>query len=370
MHEPRTPQIHEFNQVVDFLNFQLREKSTWSISSEYPTALTSHNIHNMSIILDDEKIISHAVLKTLIIKTPLTILKVGAIGSVVTDPAFRNQGLTRKNIENCLHLANEQECDLAVLWTDQFDLYRKFGFELAGFDFSYIMEDLELSKIKVNSAKNNNIKFLHNAKVDPDALLKLYSQHTVHALRNIEDFRHFLKIPNSNLYTAWSNDNKLLAYAAEGKGLDLLNYVHEWGGQVEVLTDLFHFIHDLKKSPLTIMTPYHSHNLRKQLAKQCQFTHEGFLGMLKIINLNPFLQKIKKIFRTQGFENFVLEKQENLLIFGFGTDLYTLNNTSDLLQIIFGPTKIDELEFINSETKNKLSQILPLPLWIWGWDSI
>ena len=46
---PRSPQSHEFNQVVDFLNTQLRENHQWPIASEYPTALSANNIHNMSI---------------------------------------------------------------------------------------------------------------------------------------------------------------------------------------------------------------------------------------------------------------------------------------------------------------------------------
>jgi len=363
MQGPRTPEAHELTKLVEFLNSNLRENNSWPITSEYPTALSASNIHNMSIITDDEKIISHAVLKTLIVKTPQAIFKVGAIGSVVTDPDYREQGHSRKNIDNCLELAHKQECDLVILWTDQFDFYRKFGFELAGYDYSYIID-------KPREIENKSLRFVSGNNVDPAALQKIYALHTTQAVRNTDDFRQFLKIPNSNLFTAWSPENKLMAYAVEGKGADLLNYVHEWGGQVDALVDLLHHIYTVKQSPVTIMTPKHSQNLHRKLDSINAFQHIGYLGMLKIINIDQILTKVKKAFRAEGFENIVLEKQGETFLLGFGTDLYTLSSEADLMQLIFGPLESGNLSFMTTEAQEKFSKLLPLPLWVWGWDSI
>lgn len=363
MQGPRSPEAHELTKLVDFLNNNLRENNSWPISSEYPTALSVSNIHNMSIITEDEKIVSHALLKTLIIKTPYAIFKVGAIGSVVTAPEYRQQGLSRKNIENCIDLAYKQECDFVILWTDQFDFYRKFGFELAGYDYSYVVD-------QALPIQDKTLRFINGNNVDPAALQKIYSQHTVQAVRNTEDFRQFLKIPNSNLYTAWSPDNRLMAYAVEGKGVDLVNYVHEWGGQVDALSDLLHHIYAIKQSPLTIMTPHHSQNLHRKLDSQNIFKHLGYLGMIKLISVDQLLTKVKKAFRAEGFENIVLEKQGSSFLLGFGTDLYTLEKEGDLVQLLFGPLEMGNLSFMTTEAQNKFAKLLPLPLWIWGWDSI
>ena len=363
MQGPRSPESHELARVVEFLDSHLRSNNSWTISSEYPTAITPNNIHNMSIITEDEKIISHAVLKTFIVKTPHAILKVGAIGSVVTDPEHRQKGHSTSNINKCLQLAEKQECDVVVLWTDQFDFYRKLGFELAGFDYSYLFASAA-------PVKNKNIRFVTGNNVDPAALLKLYSQHTIHAVRNLEDFRQFLKIPNSNLFTAWDQNNQLLAYAVEGKGADLINYIHEWAGNVDALLDLFQYIRNEKKDVITIMTPSHSQNLRNRLDKAATLSHQGFLGMLKIINRDSLLTKVKKAFIAEGFDKIVLEKQGENIVFGFGTDLYTLAKETDLMQMLFGPMSVNSLDFVSTETKQKLSTLLPMPLWIWGWDSI
>lgn len=363
MQGPRSPDASEFLNVMEFLNQNLRQDNSWTISSEYPTALTANNIHNMSIIKDDEKIVSHAVLKPIIVKTPFCIFKIGAIGSVVTEPSHRQQGLSRKNIEHCLELAKQQACDMVVLWTDQFDFYRKFGFELAGFEETYVLNDT----LKI---KNPNLRFVNDNKVDANAILKLFSNHTVNSIRSAEDIRNFLKIPNSNLYTAWNEKNQLVAYAAEGKGADLTNFVHEWAGSVDSLLDLFAFMQSQNSSPLTIMVPSHATNLRAHLEPISSTTHEGFLGMLKVVNYDSLLSKVKKAFRAEGFEQIIFEKHPDHIIFGYGSDLYTITNDADLVQLLFGPLKPQNLDFMKPETQQKLSALLPLPLWIWGWDSI
>jgi len=366
MVKARSPHQHEFNNVVDFLNTQLRENTTWAINTEYPTALTPSNIHNMSIItddVDDQKIISHALLKPIITKTPHAIYKIGAIGSVVTAPEYRNQGLSTLNMQNCLAKATAQNCDLVVLWTDQQDFYRKFGFELAGFENTYIFDhELPIQTI--------NTKFIKGPQIDPQAILKLYSQHTVGSVRTIDDMYQYLKIPNAQIFTVWSNTNQLLAYAIEGKGADLQSFIHEWGGQVTALIDLISYMVKTENKNYHLMVPEHSKNLKSTLDNMGIYCHKGFLGMIRIHDFESISVKVKKAFRAEGLEQIVLEKQNQQIIFGYGTDLYTLDNESDLVKILFGPTKIDDLSFIQPGTREILSKVLPMPLWVWGWDSI
>lgn len=369
MLKPRSPEQHEFDHVVEFLNQQLRADSTWPINSEYPTALTPSNIHNMSIITEEgptseqQKIISHALIKPIITKTPYAIFKLGAIGSVVTDPSHRQQGLSTLNMQNCLAKATAQDCDLVILWTDKTEFYQKFGFELAGSENTYVFTEAQ-------PQRTQGIRFVKGTQIDPQAILKLYSQHSVGSLRSIDDIQQYLKIPNANVYTAWSSTNQLLAYAVDGKGADLQTFIHEWGGQVDALIDLVgHMVKSEGKS-YHLMVPNHSINLRKTLDDLEIFCHRGFLAMLRIHNFESVAMKVKRAFRAEGFDQIVLEKQHGQIVFGYGQDLYTLDQEADLAKILFGPTTIDEMTFIKAETREILGQILPLPLWVWGWDSI
>lgn len=364
MEGPRSPAENELSTVLDFLNKKLRAESTWSIDNEYPTALTASNIHNIRIIKDQSNIVSHAVVKPLIIKSPFAIYKVGAIGSVVTDPNYQNQGYSTKILNECITLASAQQCDVAILWTNLHDFYRKLGFELAGTEMSLIIDK------PLTDSASADLKFSGDSKIAPEAIFRLYSNHTVASVRTIEETRKYMNIPQTKIYTAWEKNGTLAAYAVEGKGADLTGYIHEWGGAVSKLIPLLNYIYSQKKTPLTIICPRHSQNLINQLLQKGAMANEGFLGMIKILNHEQLFSKIKRAFRAEGVADIVLEKNNDHYLFGVGSDLFTLNNESDMINLLFGPVDIQKLDVLSEKARHQLSKILPLPFWIWGWDSI
>ena len=132
MSDLRSPRPEELTKLIEFLNVNLRPDSSWSINQEYPVALNQKNLGNIRILTEGEEILSHAVIKSLIVKTPIAIYRAAAIGNVVTHPEHRNQGFSQKILEDCLEHAKSMQSDFAILWTDLFDFYRKLNFELAG----------------------------------------------------------------------------------------------------------------------------------------------------------------------------------------------------------------------------------------------
>ncbi len=364
MEGPRSPRETEFPQVMDFLNETLRAQAQWSIAAEYPTALTPQNIHNMRIIAEGEKVLSHGVLKPLIIKTPHVILKVGAIGSIVTEEAHRGQGYSTQIIQECLKSAAEQQCDIAILWTDLFDFYRKMNFELAGSEISFVLEE------NFGVPTSEGLRFMSNAKISPEAIHRLYSQHTVSSVRSIEETRKFMSIPQTQIYTAWEANGQLAAYAIEGKGVDLGGYIHEWGGSTTKLLALFSYIRKEKNRPVTVIVPAHSQNLIAHLKTKPVTVNNGFLGMIKIVHFDQLSAKIKRSFRAEGVSAIVLEKVNDHYTFGIGTEIFTVKEETDMVRLLFGPLDYKDLQIFREETCEKIKKILPLPLWIWGWDSI
>lgn len=364
MEGPRSPSVNELPSVLSFLDNELRHDADWSIAAEYPTAFNSHNIHNMRIISSDEgAVLSHAVLKPLIIKSPHIIFKVGAVGSVVTDPQYRGQGLSTQVLNDCIRAAQEQSCDIAILWTDLFDFYRRLGFELAGSEVSFVIEDNF-------NCDNQNLRFSSDSKVSAEAIHRLYSQHSVATVRSIDDIKRFLSIPQTKVYTAWEPNGQLAAYAIEGKGIDLGGYIHEWGGGVSKLKALLSYIRREKQQPFTIICSHHSKNLIEQLQTLPVTQNNGFLGMIRFTNFDQLAAKIKRSFRAEGVANIVLEKHPEHFVFGVGQDLFTIKNESDLIRLIFGPVDYRALNMFQENTIQSLEKIFPLKLWIWGWDSI
>jgi predicted acetyltransferase len=370
MEGPRPPLENEFPNVVKFLDRQLRPKEGWSITAEYPVALSEGNRNNIRIITEHDEVLSHAVMRPMIVKAPAGLFKVAGIGSVVTSSDHRNQGLSSKTIESCLDAARDHGCDFAILWTNLYDFYRKFGFELAGTELSgRIDRDFE------STTANNEFKFIDGNRIAAEAIHRLYGQHTVTSLRTVDETRKYLEIPNSRVYTAWSQHGVLKAYAIEGKGADLTSYVHEWGGGVSALMALFQHIRHVQKRDITVIIPKHSQNLLRAFEERHLPISQGFLGMIKILNPQNLFAKIKRHSRNLGVPDLVLEVQRgenggpNKYLIGSQENIFTTDSEHDIVRLLFGPQKASEIHNFGAGAA-VMEKVLPINMWVWGWDSI
>ena len=364
MEGPRAPKLEEWPSVVEFLTKSLRPGLTWSLDQEYPSALSQQNLQNVRILKSTSNdILSSAVMKPFLVKSLVGVLKVAGIGSVVTAEQHRGQGFSGQILNSCLEAARQDVCDFAILWTDLFDFYRKLGFELAGTEISIILEK--------PLAPAAAYKVVEGPQVDASAILRLYGQHPCGGLRNEEDIRRHLKIPQSRVYTAWDANNQMKAYAVEGKGADLQGYVHEWGGETQALIALF--AHMQKKnagSPIVVMTPPSAENLRRTLAAQGAREYQGILGMIKILSPVSLYGKIIRYARSLGFDDVCLEERDGKTYFGCGQEVYSTDNQADIVRLLFGPQKPSTMHSFDPHTAKVLDEIFPIPFWLWGWDSI
>ena len=366
MEAPRPLHDHELTDFVRFLTEQLRPGRAWTIADEYPLAITNANCHNVRIIRDDTTFKSAAVMKPLVVRSPAGLFKVAAIGSVVTNPDHRNQGLSKQIMDASLDSARAQGCDFAILWTNLFEFYRKLGFELAGSEVALTLKPNFPTAVD----EVGGLRFTETAKVDPEAILRLYAEHKSGSVRTAEDIRRFLNIPNARVYTAWDASNRLCAYAVEGKGADLEGYVHEWGGGVSKLIPLLRFVTNARGGDLHVISPAHSTNLIRRLKDLGASEHGGVLGMIKILNAKNLLTKIKKYARAMGADDLALEARDDLFYLGTGEDMFRTDAEADLVKLIFGPLKASQINGFNKTAAAALERVLPIPLWIWGWDSV
>jgi len=368
MEGPRPPHENACPNVVKFLDSQLRPKEGWSIASEYPVAFSEANRNNIRIITERDEVLAHAVIRPMIIKAPAGLFKIAGLGSVVTSSEHRHQGLSSKTIESCLEAARAHGCDFAILWTNIYEFYRKFGFELAGSEMSCLL-DHEIAP----DAGAEPLKILDSSRVAADAIHRLYSQHTVTSLRTVEETRKYLEIPNSRIYTAWGPNGALKAYAIEGKGADLSSYVHEWGGGVPALMSLFAHIRKAQNRPITIIVPRHSQNLLRAFEERKVAINQGFLGMIKILNPTSLFAKIKRHSRHLGVPDFVLDShmdgETRRYLIGTGNQVFTTDSEHDIVRLIFGPQKASEIHNFGAEAAT-IEKVLPIQMWVWGWDSI
>ena len=363
---PRAPREGEWQKVIKFLNGSLRPGLQWSIADEYPTSLSRAQSHNMRIITEGtaeaEEIIAHAVFKPIILKTPLGVFKIAGIGSVVTSDKHRNQGHSTRIIESCLAAAKDADCDFAILWTDLYEFYRRMGFELASSEVTVVIDR--------DVAPPTNYKFNDSNRISPDAVLRVFNQHSVSSHRTLEDIRAMLAIPNTRVATAWDPSGKLAAYAIEGKGADLDGYVHEWGGSTSAIMALLTHLRTTQKRDLRLIAPAHASNLVSRLIEAGCTKHSGFLGMIKILKMESMFAKIQRHARSLGVHDLVFEERDGKTYFGRGLHVYSTDSNVDLLRLFFGPEKPSAIHAFDPITAETFDRILPIPLWVWGWDSV
>jgi hypothetical protein len=182
-------------------------------------------------------------------------------------------------------------------------------------------------------------------------------------VRTAEDIRRHLSIPNARVYTAWDNNNQLLAYAVEGKGADLTGYIHEWGGGVSALLPLLAHIRTQFGRAITLIAPADSQNLIRHLKQWPVMIYEGFLGMIKPVNEKSLFLKINRRARQLGITDFNIESHNGKIRVGTPADSIQLNTTGELARLLFGPHPEGAL-------KAEYRDLFPIPMWVWGWDSV
>lgn len=363
MEGPRPPFENEYSKVIEFVSSSLRPNYQWNIAEEYPTAFNLSNLNNIRVMFDEAEIVSHALIKPLIVKTPLLLLKVAGIGSVVTATSHRQQGLSRQILEDCLKSAEAQGCDIALLWTDIPEFYRKFQFELAGTENQFTIE-------RQLPTEAPPLKFVCGRKISPEAILNLYQRHSVTTLRSVEEIRRFLSIPNSNIYTAWSQTNQLVAYAIEGKGADLKGHIHEWGGNLPEFFALLNYIRQSTQQNPRLIAPAHSLNLTRKLEEAELVKQENFLGMIRILRPDLLCSKIKKASRDLGINDLIFERQGEQFYIGRPGHVFKTDSLIDLTKLIFGPWQPSDIYPFDKESLTVLNKLFPIQMWMWGWDSV
>lgn len=157
-------------------------------------------------------------------------LPVVLIGSVATAPSHQGQGLATRALEAAESFAREQGAVATLLWADQPGYYCARGYRSVGAEIDVQLTAALLPRLpqagEVREARPQDSYMIHTLQI----------QNPVRAARTLAETQALLGIPGSTTLV-WESEGEVRAYAAIGKGEDLTNVIHEWGGETEgVLT--------------------------------------------------------------------------------------------------------------------------------------
>jgi GNAT superfamily N-acetyltransferase len=159
------------------------------------------------------------------------LIPIAMIGAVATHPRSRGKGFASKILVKTIEWARTRGADFIVLWGAEYSIYQKLGFEVCG------------EQIRVPLA---NLTF-SNARTYPifqewsPAIFGLLKRRDEGLLLRESDRVWFESHKNVQWFFVGSRDAPQ-AYAAIGRGIDMKNIIHEWGGNSAQLGALLQFL--------------------------------------------------------------------------------------------------------------------------------
>ncbi|MHC4512489.1 MAG: GNAT family N-acetyltransferase [Planctomycetota bacterium] len=172
-------------------------------------------------MFESGELVSHVMTSKATLMTGQGSLRALLIGSVATRPDHRGRGRATAVLEHVLGRAHSEGLDLVLLWSDQWDFYRRLGFEPVG-------RQLE---VRLHFDNRQQDPAVRPARVgDLPDLLALHERKPLRVHRDLAAMALMLSAaPMETMVLCEAGS--LQAYACLGKGQDFGGWWHELGGE-------------------------------------------------------------------------------------------------------------------------------------------
>ncbi len=295
------------------------------------------------------------------------VLRGGLVGSVATDPAWRNRGLASRLLHEAEAALSAEGCAFALLWANDPDFYLRRGYCPIGVEHDFVVE----GSVARALPRAEGVREL--APGDAAAVHRLYAAHPVRVGRAPEETEALLGCPGMRTLVL-ERAGAVVAYACLGHGADLRDVVHEWGGAAEDVLALVREQFERRfaraePGRLYVMAPPGAQELRRGFAAAGAEPYLGFLGLAKLLDRGAVVRFLDERLRPEG-------------------GLSLAETPEGTRYLIRGPAReswIDDdavlaLLFPVSEVREKVEELLvdfglapgrlPLEPFAWGLDSI
>lgn len=215
------------------LDLWLRPDAAVPCDEDLPLLVGSDASSERVVVRLDGKAVSHAALYRHTYVLPgVGDLRVGVIGAVATDPHHRCQGHARRCIRELQEHARATNLDVVVLWDErQSSLYEQLGFVRAGREILHGVTRWDFPDLLGPS----RVRAIESR--DLPAVRALHERELASTVRTPDMWRRLLAVPRTEAWVL-ERDQHIDAYGVLGKGNDLQNCVHEWGGSEGALPAL------------------------------------------------------------------------------------------------------------------------------------
>ncbi len=230
----------EHSDFLDLVDAAIRpDGATTAADNDFPLALGLENREGIYVAKRNRELLGGLACLVRPFTTSLGTLTVAGIGSVVTRPDVRGRGVSSRLQQFVLDELRQREVPLAVLWTDNPEIYAGRGFESAGYEFHVDISQADLADLLPAWATIRPF-----CPADTNVVARIYADHRLRTVRQPGDDRKLYTMPGTAGFVVEDRDRILLAYCFCGKGADFGGYVTEWGGQRSLVAPLLGAVRD------------------------------------------------------------------------------------------------------------------------------
>lgn len=331
------------------------------IAAEQPLAFDPAFGGQRLVIERDGAVRSSLVLLPRTLRVGDQTLPVGLIGSVVTDEAYRGQGLASELLARAEDMLRRSGAVLSMLWADQREFYADRGYVPVGTELDYRVP----RTLAPYLPETSHVRAATTA--DAPAIHALYGLHAERVERSLVETCALLAGPGMRALVHEGPEG-LDGYAIEGRGEDLTGIVHEWGGRGDAyLTCLRAHLERLPadQDSLWWMVP------ASQVEVQSLMNEAGVEGVLGVLGMGKLLSPAglaELMDQATPAQVAVRAEAEGVRVTGPAGNIY-LNDLHSLFAVV-PPQANRQLVEIVEQTVGAELPGLPQHPFLWGLDSI
>ncbi|MEM9174245.1 MAG: GNAT family N-acetyltransferase [Myxococcota bacterium] len=223
--------IEERRRVVDWLNDGLRDGRPGRLAAEYPLLFERNASAIHFTLWEGESPAAFCALWAVTFRVGVHRLRAGMISLVYTDPAFRGRGHASRILETAIEHAVGLELGLILLWSDLDRLYAPLGFDRAGHESLLVLDADTVETALLSERPAPSLEVRPAAPGDWPEIERLRGHRTCQLELDPGDLGRARAIPDLDALVA-HDALGVRGFALRGRGDDLGEVVHEWGGDV------------------------------------------------------------------------------------------------------------------------------------------
>jgi GNAT superfamily N-acetyltransferase len=334
------------------------------IASEYPLVFREGASGKLLTSSDGDAVrAACAVLVRDFVAGPHTV-RVGLIGSVATDPAYRGRGHATLLLAAAEERLAREGCTFAMLWADDPRFYAARGYRPIGCEIDFALDAEQCATFGAPGG------IRAAAADDSPTLHRLYTTHRERVDRSRDETRALLAGPDIETLVL-QRGREIVAYSCLGRGRDFARTIHEWAGCDDDVLALAreHSQRDRARSgtgAIYLIAPATATALHRRLRASGATEARGVLAQGKLLDVHGAAALLGAHARTSVDDggHGIAEVRIH------GPRAVATLDAVHLLDLLVPArgirTRIDALELATGLSLPEL----PLPIFAWGLDSI